>query len=137
MRCLIVDDNAEFLVAAREMLERDGLQVVGVASTTEDALAQAGALRPDVALVDVFLGPECGFELAALLVSERAASPAPVVVLMSTYGHRDLADLIAASGAAGFLSKSELSGRLITAIARGSADRAPWAPRVPSCHNAD
>jgi DNA-binding NarL/FixJ family response regulator len=117
MRCLIVDDNPEFLVAARELLERDGLQVVGVAGTTEDALEQAGELHPDVALVDVCLGPDCGVELAAALTCDPTASPAPVVVLMSTYAERDVADLIATSDAAGFVSKSKLSGRVIARLA--------------------
>ena len=46
----------DFLAAARDLLEREGISVVGVASTGDQALAYAGALRPDVVLVDVDLG---------------------------------------------------------------------------------
>ena len=45
-----------FLAAARDRLEREGVSVVGVASTGDQALAYAGALRPDVVLVDLDLG---------------------------------------------------------------------------------
>jgi two-component system, NarL family, nitrate/nitrite response regulator NarL len=37
IRCLIVDDNQPFLDAARLLLEREGVDVVGVATTTAEA----------------------------------------------------------------------------------------------------
>ena len=39
--CLIVDDSPDFLTVATRMLERDGIDVVGVASTGSAALARA------------------------------------------------------------------------------------------------
>ena len=67
LRCLLVDDNEAFLEAASLLLEREGVIVVGVASTIAEALRQARALRPDVILVDIGLGTESGFDLARLL----------------------------------------------------------------------
>ena len=46
LRCLIVDDSAPFLAAARKLLEREGISVVGVASTSAEALKPAQELRP-------------------------------------------------------------------------------------------
>ena len=103
LRCLIVDDNAEFLAVARGLLERQGLAVVGVASTGECALALAQDLRPDVTLVDVAL-------------AEAAALEDMRIVLISAYGETDLAELIAASPAVGFLSKPILSRPAIEAV---------------------
>ena len=60
IRLLIVDDNPEFLKAARRVLEGDGIQVVGVASTTAEAVSKHSKLQPDVTLVDVNLGDEDG-----------------------------------------------------------------------------
>src|SRR3954453_6790167 len=60
LRCLIVDDNPSYLEAARSLLEREGLDVVGAASTSEQALRQAHEQQPDVVLVDVALGTENG-----------------------------------------------------------------------------
>ena len=51
-RVLIVDDNGAFLFAARRLLAREGLQVVGIAATGAEALRRVGDLRPDVVLVD-------------------------------------------------------------------------------------
>jgi PleD family two-component response regulator len=42
---LIVDDNRLFLEAARALLEREGLRVVGVAATSTEALQRAEELR--------------------------------------------------------------------------------------------
>jgi two-component system nitrate/nitrite response regulator NarL len=111
LRCLVVDDSSRFLEAARATLEREGVTVVGSASTAAEALAKAERLRPDVILVDVGLGEESGFDLARRL-DQQPHSPARVV-LISTHASEDFDDLIASSPAAGFLSKSELSGRAI------------------------
>jgi DNA-binding NarL/FixJ family response regulator len=117
VRCLIVDDNRRFLEAARTLLHREGLTVVGVASTSAEALRETESLRPDVVLVDVSLGEESGFDLARRLVVDHGREP--TVILISTRSEVELADLIALSPAAGFLSKSALSADAI----RGFVDR--------------
>jgi DNA-binding NarL/FixJ family response regulator len=108
-RCLIVDDNTRFLDAARSSLERQGIEVVGTATTATEALERAETLRPDVVLVDVSLGDESGFELTRRLV-DQLPNLRTRVVLISTRSEDDYADLIAVSPAVGFLSKSQLSG---------------------------
>jgi DNA-binding NarL/FixJ family response regulator len=124
LRSLIVDDNGNFLAAARNLLEREGIEVVGGAATGAEALALAQELRPDLALVDIDLGDESGFDVAQRLVETLGAES---VVLISSYAERDFADLIAASPAVGFLSKSDLSARNIYEVlgltgAEGSTD---------------
>jgi two-component system nitrate/nitrite response regulator NarL len=112
LRCLIVDDNAQFLQAATDLLQREGIDVVGVASTIAQALEKATDLRPDVYLVDIELGDESGFDLAQQLAAAPALKPNQVI-LTSTYAEIDFADLIAASPVAGFVSKSKLSGKAL------------------------
>ena len=121
LRCLLVDDNEAFLEAASLLLEREGVTVVGVASTIAEALRQARALQPDVILVDIGLGNESGFDLARLLAgdgqgSQGAHGVGADVILISTGAETDYAELIAESPAAGFLAKSELSARGISRI---------------------
>jgi two-component system, NarL family, nitrate/nitrite response regulator NarL len=118
MRCLIVDDNQSFLEAARALLVQEGLTVVGVASTGAVAVRLAETLRPDVVLVDLDLGGESGFELARRLVEDGPRS-GPTVILISTHGEVEFADLIASSPAAGFIPKLELSARAVRGIAGG------------------
>jgi len=121
LRCLIVDDSPRFLDAARGLLERQGITVVGVASTSAEALQQAEELRPDVILVDIDLGGESGFELARRLRREANLAPSRVI-LISTHAEQDYADLIATSPVVGFLSKSVLSAGAIRDLLRSRGD---------------
>ena len=115
LRCLLVDDSDAFLEAARVLLQREGVTVVGVASNSAEALRQARALRPDVILVDVGLGDESGFDVARLLAKDGHGGGAQVI-LISARAETDYTELIAESPAAGFLAKSELSARGIGRI---------------------
>ena len=108
MRCLIVDDSAEFRDAASAMLERAGISVVGKATNSAEALRYYEDLHPDVALVDVDLGGEDGFVLAEQLARASTAGRL-AVILVSTYAESDLAEMIATSSAVGFLQKFSLS----------------------------
>jgi DNA-binding NarL/FixJ family response regulator len=121
VRALIVDDNAEFLGAARSLLEREGITVVGVASTAAGALRLVEEHDPDVVLVDVYLGDESGFDLAERL--SPAAGRRRPVILISADPQADLEDLIDASTAIGFVSKSRLSANAIAELLDGG-DRA-------------
>jgi CheY-like chemotaxis protein len=115
LRCLLVDDSPHFLGAAHDHLEREGIVVVGVASSIAQALDQAQRLRPDVALVDIDLAGESGFELARRL-QEPGRPAVAAVILISTHAEEDFADLIAASPAVGFLSKTALSAQAIRGL---------------------
>jgi DNA-binding NarL/FixJ family response regulator len=113
IRCLNDDDSQRFLDAARLLLERQGMAVVGVATTSAEALRLEEELRPDVVLVDIRLGDESGFDLARRLSA--------TVILISTDGRSEHAEEIAASPAAGFIPKAEVSAPAILRLA-GAAD---------------
>jgi len=132
LRCLIVDDHARFLEAARGLLERQGVTVVGTASTGAEALRLVGELRPDVVLLDINLGGESGFEVARQLAA-HADRGAPRVILISTHAEEDYADLIAASPAVGFVAKSDLSAGAIRDLldGRGGSDLVAAHPGQP------
>jgi two-component system, NarL family, nitrate/nitrite response regulator NarL len=112
-RCLLVDDNALYLGEARDLLERQGMSVVGVASTSGEALAIAAADRPEVALVDVDLGVESGLDVARALATSDEPVP---VILISAYAEKDLRELLDDCPAVGFLPKSVLSRKAIEGL---------------------
>jgi CheY-like chemotaxis protein len=118
LRCLLVDDNDAFLETASLLLEREGLTVVGVASSIAEALRQVHALRPNLILVDIGLGDESGFDLARLLArdGQSGQGAGAEVILISTAAEADYREMIDDSPAAGFLAKSELSLRGISRI---------------------
>ncbi len=115
LRCFIVDDSPHFQAAARNLLERDGLAVVGVASTTDEALRRVEGVDPDVVLVDVDLGDESGFELVRRFQRETSLDRSRVI-LISTYAEEDLGELVTSAPAAAYLSKSRLSADAIRRI---------------------
>jgi CheY-like chemotaxis protein len=119
MRCLIVDDSADFVEAARDLLEHGGITVVGVASTSAEALRCFEEQRPDVTLVDINLGSENGFELAERLHRSGFPAPSPVI-LISTDAEEDFADMIASSPAIGFLAKFALTPGAIRDLVGGA-----------------
>ena len=105
---LIVDDHSSFRAAARRVLEADGFEIAGEAADGQAAIAATAALRPELVLLDVQLGPGIdGFEVARRLTQN---GDAPVIVITSTQDRADFAGLIESSGARGFLPKDQLSG---------------------------
>jgi DNA-binding NarL/FixJ family response regulator len=74
-------------------------------------MRQAGELRPDIALVDIGLGAENGFDLARELAARGIA-----VIMTSTRPGDDYTDLITETQAAGFLAKAELSATAISRV---------------------
>jgi DNA-binding NarL/FixJ family response regulator len=108
VRCLVVDDNQYFLDAARVLLEREGMAILGVATTSAEALRLADDVHPDVVLVDICLGAESGLALAGRLDG--------TVILISTHDQSDYADEIAASPAVGFIPKARLSASAISSL---------------------
>jgi DNA-binding NarL/FixJ family response regulator len=111
VRCLIVDDSPRFGEEARGLLEHEGIAVVGIAASGDDAVRLAEALAPDLALVDISLGAESGFDVARRLVECVAA-----VIFVSAYDEREFSRRIAASPALGFIAKTKLSAERIRGL---------------------
>jgi DNA-binding NarL/FixJ family response regulator len=121
VRCLIVDDSEQFLAAATSRLDGNGIEVVGTATSSAEALDQVDTLQPDVVLVDVGLGEESGFDLTRQLV-ETFPHLRSRVVLISTHDEDDLGDLVDGSDAAGFIGKSDLTpGAVLGLVAPGDS----------------
>ena len=104
VRVLVVDDVAAFLDAIVSVIaETPGFDIVGVASSGEEALVVAAEVHPDLVLMDVNLPGIDGLEATRrLLVGERA----PSVLLLSTYDDDAGQQFVAESGAAAYLHKA-------------------------------
>jgi DNA-binding NarL/FixJ family response regulator len=121
LRCVIVDDSPAVLRAARELLDSQGLSVVGVAATGDEAILIVEALAPDVVLIDIDLGAESGFDLARRLAPALSGTRS-CSILISTHDEADFANLIAARPALGFIAKSELSASAIRGLVADAHD---------------
>ena len=116
IRCLIVDDSPRFAQAASELLEEEGIDVLGLATRGEEAVSLARDLRPDLALVDIDLGDESGLDVAQRLCGNGEGELARAVILISTHAEEEFAELIDASPAVGFLAKSDLGAEAIRTL---------------------
>ena len=118
---LIVDDHDGFRRMARQVLVAAGFDVVGEEADAASGIAAADRLRPFLVLLDVHLPDGFGFDVAATLTGGTGA---PVVVLTSTNASDDFGDLLGPSGAAGFISKADLSRSTLRAIVPWPGDEA-------------
>jgi CheY-like chemotaxis protein len=123
--CLVVDDNRDFLRAARNILEGDAITVVGVASTAAQAGQACQELRPEIVLVDIDLGEESGVEVARQ-IADQLGPDQPRVILISAYSAEDFEEVIADTPAVSFLSKGSLSVSAVLDIFAGAGGAPPF-----------
>ena len=120
-RILLVDDHPLTRSALSALLLQHGFDVVGEAADGKEAIAKAGALRPDLILLDLSMPGVDG--LTALPLLREAAPECEVVVLTASAVEENLLGAIRA-GAAGYLLKSEPPARIVQflrGVAQGEA----------------
>jgi DNA-binding NarL/FixJ family response regulator len=124
-RLLLVDDHRAFAGALAHRLDAEpDLEVVGVAASVETAEVLAGSLSPDLAVVDVELGPDDGLDLVRRL-SRLDAGPAVVVV--TCHADAGTATDAVRAGAAAFVPKDAPVDQLLSAI-RAALAGERWVP---------
>ncbi len=122
IRVLVVDDHPVVRTGVRGMLASHAdFDVVGEASDGEEAVEQAGALAPDVVLMDLRMPGVDGVEATRRI---RAAHPAVEILVLTTYDTDD--DIVRAveAGAVGYLLKDSPREELfrgVHAAARGES----------------
>ena len=123
-RVLIAEDEAIIRLDLKEMLEEEGLTVVGEAADGEAALRLAGETSPDLVIMDIKMPGMDG-----LTAAERLAETCDAAVLILTaFSQRDLVQRAADAGAMGYLvkpfQKSDLIPAIDVALARHAQVRA-------------
>ncbi|NYT95110.1 response regulator transcription factor [Salinispora sp. H7-4] len=129
IRILLADDHHLVRTGFRVILEvEDDIQVVGEAADGERAVSMAGALRPDVVLMDVEMPRVDGLEATRRIVADLARPHAPAVLILTTFDRDDYLFAALRAGASGFLLKNGTPEALVAAIrvvARGDGLIAP------------
>lgn len=110
---VIVDDHAGFRAQAALLLEAAGYEVVGSCADGRSALAVISKVRPDLVLLDVQLPDIDGFGLITQL---GVGHDGPTIVLISSREAVDYGVRVRRCGAAGFITKAELSAQSLTRI---------------------
>jgi DNA-binding NarL/FixJ family response regulator len=120
-RVLIVDDHPLTREALGGLLTSNGFDVVGQATDGAEAIERAGALHPDVVVLDMTMPGMDG--LTALPRIREAAPESAVVVLTAAEDDTNLLTAIRL-GAAGYLLKNEPPERIVDflrGVAHGEA----------------
>ena len=111
-RVLIAEDEAIIRLDLKEMLEEEGLDVVGEASDGEAAIRLARERNPDLVIMDIKMPGMDGLAAAEHIVSEDLAA----VLILTAFSQRDLVQRAAEAGAMAYLVKPFQKADLMPAI---------------------
>jgi two-component system response regulator NreC len=131
IRILLVDDHAVLRSGLRMLLEAEsGFEVVGEASTGEEALDKVRMLRPEVVVMDLSMpgsgGLEATREITALNQGTR-------VLILTMHGEEEHLLPVLEAGGSGYVNKRSADEELIEAIrtvARGDVFLYPSAAKL-------
>lgn len=126
-RLLIVDDLPLFRVGIGSALEAANFEVVGEATTAEDAVAKARDLQPDVVLLDILMPGGSGLEVVDEII---AVSPGSKVMLLTASESEEDLLIGVKAGARGYMTKDTPLPELITAIDAVDAGGAALSPTM-------
>ncbi|WP_030985838.1 response regulator [Streptomyces sp. NRRL S-1813] len=128
IRVLLADDEEMIRHGLRLILRHaDGVEVVGEAANGADAFRLAAEHRPDVVLLDIRMPVLDGLAAIEPLV---ALTPAPKVVMLTTFGDEENVTRALREGATGFLLKDEGPQELISAVRAAAVGDAVLSPGV-------
>ncbi len=129
LRVLLVDDHDLFRTGLRNLLEEQGVQVVGEAASGADALRIVREIAPDVVVMDLNMpgisGVEATREITAIAPLTR------VVVLTISVDDEDVMNAVMA-GACGYLLKDASIEDLLTGIRAAAAGESLISPQIAS-----
>jgi DNA-binding NarL/FixJ family response regulator len=128
IRVLVVDDHRLVRAGLITLLEAAGdIEVAGEAADGRQALEVAGAVTPDVVLMDLSMPVLDGVAATRLLLQEQ---PRARVVALTSFSDRQRVNDVLAAGAIGYLLKDSRPDELLAAVRSAAEGHAPLDPRV-------
>jgi len=113
-RVLVVDDHRMFTELLAHLLSGyDDIELVGVATTADEALAFAAGDPPDVAVIDYRLPGEDGARVAARF---KAAHPSVKLVMLTGFDDDEVLRSAITAGCSGFVTKDRAAEDLVRAV---------------------
>ena len=116
VRVVVVDDHELFADALKMYLTRDArIEVVGVASSGQEAIDLALGMGADVVLMDIFMRGMDGLEATKRL---RAIRPETHVIVLTGLSGDEIGDEARQAGADGYLQKGAVHDQVVDAVLR-------------------
>lgn len=135
IRILLADDHTVMRRGLRLLLEsQPDFNVVGEAADGREAIAQAEATLPDVAVVDIAMPNLSGIEAAQRM---NATLPQIAIVILSMHSDEGYVLRALKAGAKGYLLKDSAEGDLIDAIRVVHQGRTFFSPEITDMLVAD
>jgi DNA-binding NarL/FixJ family response regulator len=127
LRVLLVDDHDLFRTGLKNLLEEQGVQIVGEAANGQTALRLVPELVPDIVIMDLNMPGLSGVETTRHLTG--MAPLARVVVLTISVEDDDIMDAVMA-GACGYLLKDSSIDELLAGIRAAAAGESLISPQI-------
>lgn len=125
---MLVDDHEVVRLGLRALFSQTKhIEVVGEAGSVEEAVAEAGRVRPDVVVMDLRLPDGTGLDACREILS---ANPAARVLFLTSYSDEEAVLSTILAGAAGYVLKEIRQEALIHAIESVSAGQSILDPKV-------
>ncbi len=90
-KILVVDDNTEILNVVELILNNYGFEVDTI-SNGQDVITQTESFKPDLVLMDVYLGGMDGMDICKTLKSSDATRHIPVIMFSAHSNRKDVFD---------------------------------------------
>jgi DNA-binding NarL/FixJ family response regulator len=129
LRVLLVDDHDLFRTGLKNLLEEQGVQVIGEAPNGQTAIRLVPELVPDVVIMDLNMPGLSGVETTRHLIG--MAPLARVVVLTISVEDDDVMNAVMA-GACGYLLKDSSIDELLAGIRAAAAGESLISPQIAS-----
>ncbi len=126
-RVVLVDDMPGYREGLRDLLEAEGIDIVGVASDGLDAIWAAGALRPDVMLMDLRMPRLDGVQATQRI---KAQYPEIHIVVLTTFDDDELVFDALRYGAVGYLLKGTPGDEIASAIIKTGQGESVLTPAI-------
>ncbi len=114
-KVLIVDDAAFMRMMLRDILAKNGFDVVGEADNGKVAVQMYNELKPDVVTMDITMPEMDGI---AAVKEIKAADPGAKIVMVSAMGQQAMVIEAIRSGAADFIVKPFQPDRVLEALGK-------------------
>lgn len=128
IRVLVADDHTVVREGIRHILTRaPGFAVIGEAANGTEAVRQAEAMHPDVAVLDVSMPGGTGLQAAAEL---RHRAPETRVLILSMYDNAEYVLEAVRAGAHGYILKDSAATDLRAAVEAVNAGESFYSPAI-------
>ncbi len=128
MRVFLLDDHEIVRGGLRDLIDaEEDMEVVGEASTAEEALNRVPPTRPDVAVLDVRLPDGSGVEVCREI---RARHPEVQALMLTSFADDEALFSAIMAGASGYVLKQIRGNELVDAIRRVAAGESLLDPAV-------